>query len=191
MEFFIRSNFHYQTSKGEYTYHANIIIKGYLHLQICFYRRHDRPAPSGSQSRYGNEVNFSLTDNPGHWFDTGATIAGTRSLAVAKPGVRVNFSGNSTTVHTRTSVIYPTSAAGMPFNTSPRKGGDSVTLKTPGLYVFTCSIHPYMLGAVIVDDPNTMEIRGQTRSWNLRHLRRSGAAYRYRTGKCSCALDEP
>ncbi|ODT77042.1 MAG: copper oxidase [Nitrosomonadales bacterium SCN 54-20] len=103
----------------------------------------------------GNEVNFSLTDNPARWFDTGTTIAGTRSLAVAKPGVRVNFSGNSNTVHTRTSVIYPTGAAGMPFNTPPRKGGDSVTLKTPGLYVFTCSIHPYMLGAVIVDDPNT------------------------------------
>lgn len=103
----------------------------------------------------GNEVNFSLTDNPARWFDTGTTIAGTRSLAVAKPGVRVNFSGNSNTVHTRTSVIYPTGAAGMPFNTPPRKSGDSVTLKTPGLYVFTCSIHPYMLGAVIVDDPNT------------------------------------
>lgn len=109
----------------------------------------------GTSLAGGNEVNFSLTDNPARWFDTGATIAGIRSLAVARPGVRVNFSGNSNTVHTRTSVIYPTGAAGMPFNTSPRKGGDSVTLKTPGLYVFTCSIHPYMLGAVIVDDPNT------------------------------------
>ena len=43
----------------------------------------------------------------------------------------------------------------MPFNTEPRKGGDDVTLTTPGLYVFTCSIHPYMFGAVIVDDPDT------------------------------------
>jgi hypothetical protein len=43
----------------------------------------------------------------------------------------------------------------MPFNTKPRKGGDEVTLTTPGLYVFTCSIHPYMFGAVIVDNPNT------------------------------------
>ena len=103
----------------------------------------------------GNEVNFSLTDTPGRWFDTGTDIAGTRSLAVATPGVKVNFSGNSNTVHTRTSLIYPTGAVGMPFNTPPRKGGDSVTLTTPGLYVFTCSIHPYMFGAVIVDDPNT------------------------------------
>jgi len=103
----------------------------------------------------GNEVNFAITDTPGRWFDTGVDIAGTRSLAVATPGVKVNFSGKSNTVHTRTSLIYPSGAAGMPFNTEPRKGGDSVTLTTPGLYVFTCSIHPYMFGAVIVDDPNT------------------------------------
>lgn len=102
-----------------------------------------------------NEVNFALTDTPGRWFDTGVDIAGTRSLAVATPGVRVNFSGDSHTVHTRTSLIYPTGAVGMPFTTEPRKGGDSVTLQTPGLYVFTCSIHPYMFGAVIVDDPTT------------------------------------
>ncbi len=103
----------------------------------------------------GNEVNFALTDRPGRWFDTGVDIAGTRSLAVAPPGVKVNFTGKSHTVHTRTSLIYPTGAVGMPYNTEPRKGGDSVTLQTPGLYVFTCSIHPYMFGAVIVDDPNT------------------------------------
>jgi DNA-binding beta-propeller fold protein YncE len=43
----------------------------------------------------------------------------------------------------------------MPFDTEPRKGSDPVVLKTPGLYVFTCKIHPYMFGAVIVDDPDT------------------------------------
>lgn len=102
-----------------------------------------------------NEVNFSLTDQPGRWFDTGVDIAGTRSLAVATPGVRVRFSGNSNTAHTRSSLIFPTGAAGMPFTTDPRKGSDSVVLTTPGLYVFTCSIHPYMFGAVIVDNPQT------------------------------------
>lgn len=102
-----------------------------------------------------NEVKFSLTDHPGRWFDTGSTVAGSRSIAIAKPGVRVKFSGNSNTVHTRTSLIFPTNAANMPFNTEPRKGGDEVILRTPGLYVFTCSIHPYMFGAVIVDDPKT------------------------------------
>lgn len=102
-----------------------------------------------------NEVSFALTDHAGRWFDTGSAIAGNRSIAIATPGVRVNFSGNSNTVHTRTSLIYPTGAARMPFNTEPKKGGDSITLTTPGLYVFTCSIHPYMFGAVIVDDPAT------------------------------------
>jgi len=103
----------------------------------------------------GNQVNFALTDNAGHWFDTGSVVAGNRSIAIASPGVQINFSGNSNTVHTRTSLIYPTGAANMPFNTDPKKGGDSLTLTTPGLYVFTCSIHPYMFGAVIVDDPST------------------------------------
>jgi len=103
----------------------------------------------------GSQVNFALTDIPGRWFDTGSAIAGNRSIAIAAPGVQVNFSGNSNTVHTRTSLIYPTGATGMPFNTEPKKGGDSLTLTTPGLYVFTCSIHPYMFGAVIVDDPAT------------------------------------
>ena len=43
----------------------------------------------------------------------------------------------------------------MPFTTEPRKGGDSVVLTMPGLYVFSCGIHPYMFGAVIVDNPST------------------------------------
>jgi len=35
------------------------------------------------------------------------------------------------------------------------KGGAQVTLEDPGLYVFTCKVHPYMFAAVIVDDENT------------------------------------
>ncbi len=76
-------------------------------------------------------------------------------MAVATPGTEVRFSGNSNTVHTRTSLIFPTGAINMPFDTEPRKGSDQVLLHTPGLYVFTCKIHPYMFGAVIVDDPAT------------------------------------
>lgn len=97
-------------------------------------------------------VEFELTDEPGAWFrikDSGG------SLAVATPGTEVRFSGKSNTVHTRTSLIFPTGAANMPFDTEPRKGSDEVVLRTPGLYVFTCKIHPYMFGAVIVDDPAT------------------------------------
>ena len=102
------------------------------------------------------QIIFELTDEPGAWFRNAAgPVAGFRSLAVATPGTEVRFKGNSNTVHTRTSLIFPTGAINMPFDTAPRKGSDEVVLHTPGLYVFTCKIHPYMFGAVIVDDPNT------------------------------------
>lgn len=97
-------------------------------------------------------IEFELTDEPGAWF---RNKAGGGALAVATPGTEVRFSGKSNTVHTRTSLIFPTGAINMPFDTAPRKGSDEVVLRTPGLYVFTCKIHPYMFGAVIVDDPET------------------------------------
>ena len=44
----------------------------------------------------------------------------------------------------------------MPFDQmTPYRGGGIVQLEKPGLYLFTCKIHPYMLGAMIVDDPKT------------------------------------
>ncbi len=101
-------------------------------------------------------IEFELTDEPGAWFRNAAgPVAGFRSLAVATPGTEVRFTGKSNTVHTRTSLIFPENAINMPFDTAPRKGSDEVVLHTPGLYVFTCKIHPYMFGAVIVDDPAT------------------------------------
>jgi hypothetical protein len=101
-------------------------------------------------------ITFELTDEPGAWFRNAAgPVAGFRSLAVATPGTEVVFTGKSNTVHTRTSLIFPTGAINMPFDTAPRKGSDQVVLHTPGLYVFTCKIHPYMFGAVIVDNPGT------------------------------------
>lgn len=103
----------------------------------------------------GNAAMFFITDNPGRWFDTGIDVEGTRSLAVIAPGDQVAFKGKSSTVHTVTSLVFPTSAAGMPFDTSAKKVSATVRLQTPGLYVFTCKIHPYMFGAVIVDDPAT------------------------------------
>jgi DNA-binding beta-propeller fold protein YncE len=104
----------------------------------------------------GPRVEFQLTDEPGAWFkNVAGPVAGNGSLAVATPGTEVKFSGNSNTVHTRTSLIFPTGAKNMPFDTEPRKGSDTVVLQTPGLYVFTCKIHPYMFGAVIVDDAKT------------------------------------
>jgi DNA-binding beta-propeller fold protein YncE len=116
-------------------------------------------AASGSGSDGSdNRIKFDITDDPGKWFRNvlgDITNSGTESLGVGTPGVRVDFSGRSNTVHTVTSLIFPTGAQGMPFDTEPRKGSTAVTLQTPGLYVFTCKIHPYMFGAVIVDDPAT------------------------------------
>ncbi|MGB4068669.1 MAG: hypothetical protein WBK08_11615 [Nitrospira sp.] len=104
----------------------------------------------------GPRVTFEITDEPGAWFRNAAgPVAGFGSLAVATPGTEVVFTGKSNTVHTRTSLIFPTGAINMPFDTAPRKGSDQVVLHTPGLYVFTCKIHPYMFGAVIVDNPAT------------------------------------
>ena len=103
-----------------------------------------------------DRVMFELTDQPGKWFkSTAGPIGGTNSLAVARPGTEVRFTGKSHTVHTMTSLIFPTGAVGMPFDTEATKGTRDVVLRTPGLYVFVCKIHPYMLGAVIVDDPRT------------------------------------
>lgn len=101
-------------------------------------------------------VEFDVTDDPAAWFrNTAGPIGGTESLAVITPGTEVKFSGRSRTVHTYTSLIFPTGAANMPFDTRPTKGSASVVLSTPGLYVFTCKIHPYMFAAVINDNPNT------------------------------------
>ena len=100
-----------------------------------------------------------------------------RSLAVISPGETVNFvMKDSQTKHTITTLIYPTAASPIGGNGNLRVAGlghfdhqlgirgstlltdtdgSPVGLDVPGLYVFVCKIHPYMLGAVIVDDPNT------------------------------------
>src|SRR5215211_6991671 len=101
---------------------------------------------------------FQLTDNPGNWFDSGTSIAGTRSLIVARPGDTIRFvvGAQTNTVHTATSLLWPTGAAQMPFD-QPKAytGVEEVRVTTPGLYVFVCKLHPFMLGGVIVDDPAT------------------------------------
>jgi DNA-binding beta-propeller fold protein YncE/plastocyanin len=110
----------------------------------------------------GTVHRFVLTDNPGNWFDAGVEIAGTRSLVVAAPGDKVRFivrRPQSETVHTATSLLFPTGAAGMPFDQPTAfRGTEQVRLTSPGLYVFLCKLHPFMLGGVIVDDPATPEL---------------------------------
>ncbi|SDY11653.1 copper oxidase [Nitrosomonas sp. Nm33] len=103
-----------------------------------------------------NEIRFELNDMPGNWFrNTNGPVAGSGSLGIGTPGVRVKFGMDSDTVHTMTSLLFPKGAQNMPFDTDAQKGSAEVELTTPGLYVFVCQVHPFMLGTVIVDDPAT------------------------------------
>lgn len=115
-------------------------------------------------------VTFEITDEPASWFRSarGDAIVGlgldikTKSLEVIAPGSSVNFVMSETNgVHTISSLLWPTGAEHMPFDqTSAYRGGAIVKLNTPGLYVFTCKIHPYMFGAVIVDSDQTTGLTG-------------------------------
>jgi DNA-binding beta-propeller fold protein YncE len=107
-------------------------------------------------------VDFIATDDVGPWFKcvgAGCVQAGTQSLAVVNPGtdVRITVGNESGTVHTFSSLVYPAGAQHMPFDqpSAFRAGSRSVTLNDPGLYVFVCKVHPFMLAATIVDDPAT------------------------------------
>ena len=59
--------------------------------------------------------------------------------------------------HTVTSLIWPADAteAERIDQDKANKDDHEVTLKAPGLYVFVCKLHPYMLAGVVVDDSNT------------------------------------
>ncbi|MGQ0467841.1 MAG: copper oxidase [Sporichthyaceae bacterium] len=87
-----------------------------------------------------------------------AVLKGIRAAAPLLP-VTVNFNvGQPGTgqAHTSTALIWPEGASGMPFDqTGAYIGSRAVELTKPGLYAFACKVHPYMLGAVVVDDPLT------------------------------------
>lgn len=112
---------------------------------------------------FAAEATFKVTDTPGYWFDTGNDIAGTRSLAIINPGDTVHFiqrNGEPRDVeskHTVTSLIWPAPALATEKidQEAANTANHHVTLTTPGLYVFVCKLHPYMLGGVIVDDAAT------------------------------------
>ncbi|MCI0427434.1 MAG: hypothetical protein L0Z46_05420 [Nitrospiraceae bacterium] len=109
-----------------------------------------------------NPVNFISTDEPGPWFKcvgNGCVPAGTQSLAIVQPNteIRITNGAQTNSVHTFTSLLYPTGAMNMPFDQHAAfNGNKSVILKDPGLYVFVCKLHPFMLAATIVDDPATV-----------------------------------
>jgi YVTN family beta-propeller protein len=115
--------------------------------------------PSDQQGQ-GNFITFDITDEPGQWFrNVGGEVAkyATNSLGIVKPGGTAHFIMSGTnTVHSISSLLWPTGAPNMPFDQmTAYRGGAIVQLEKPGLYVFTCKIHPYMFGGMIVDDPTT------------------------------------
>ena len=117
------------------------------------------PSEPGA-SPYKNFAAFELTDQPAKWFTNLAgdiTNTGTKSLAVINKTGSVNFMMSDVSgVHTVTSFVYPKGAMNMPFDEiTAYAGGGNVKLDNPGLYVFGCKLHPFMLGAVIADDPST------------------------------------
>ena len=124
------------------------------------------PAASAKGPANSSVVNFIATDEPGPWFKcvgNGCVPAGTESLAIVAPNtvVKITMGKETNTIHTFTSLLYPTGATNMPFDQKAAfTGSRTVRLVDPGLYVFVCKLHPFMLAATIVDDPATTDEGG-------------------------------
>lgn len=97
---------------------------------------------------------LELTDEPGKWFKDPTDGD---SLVVIKPGEAVLMKQtDSNTEHTITSLLWQPGAADFPVDQDqPSSLSVTHSFEKPGLYVFTCKVHPYMFGAVVVDDPKT------------------------------------
>jgi DNA-binding beta-propeller fold protein YncE/plastocyanin len=126
-------------------------------------------------SQAAKTVNFIATDEPGPWFKCVGTLAEgcvpksialSESVALMQPGDTIKLTNatvlpptnsdgvdTTNTVHTFTSLLWPTGASGTwPHDQySAFKTSDEVVLTTEGLYVFVCKLHPFMLAAAIVD----------------------------------------
>ncbi|MBI4317786.1 MAG: hypothetical protein HY675_04790 [Chloroflexi bacterium] len=92
-----------------------------------------------------------LTDQPGNWFRSHQT--GT-PLSVVEAGGRVNFHiGSQTdTKHTVTLLIRPPDSNLEVDQDDSIRSSVGVTFDRPGVYLFTCKVHPYMQGIVAVKD---------------------------------------
>ena len=97
---------------------------------------------------------LEMTDEPGLWFKD--PVDGD-ALVVIKPNQAVLIkTADSNTDHTITSLLWPAGAKDFPVDQEkPSNVSVTMAFDKPGLYVFTCKVHPYMFGAVIVDDPET------------------------------------
>jgi DNA-binding beta-propeller fold protein YncE len=158
-----------QVGTGYWQYHCHVFAHMEAGMHSAF---HVGPAGSNTASLAGASPRsgdgghrvwtFELTDNPGEWFRSVrgndlAPVTVSKSVEVATAGDTVNFvMSDVAALHTVTSLIWPTGADHMPFDeVTSYMGGATVHLSKPGLYVFTCKVHPYMFGAVIADNPAT------------------------------------
>ncbi|WP_431873594.1 YncE family protein [Amycolatopsis sacchari] len=97
-------------------------------------------------------------------------------FAVKGPPVTVNFvvdPNESTGARDPMGLIAPEGAQGFPYDNPSGAffGERSVQLTEPGLYAFTDMVTPYMLGAVVVDDPLTIGLDfGKASMVNSRNL---------------------
>lgn len=132
-----------------------------------------RPGPTADLPLPVTEspITFHLSDQAGYWFDNARPelepILHTRSLSAAVAGVptKINFSiGEPYTsmTHTISSIVWPVGAKHDQGEAFPYlqqgsfTGPASIEISDPGLYVFQCRVHPYMVGAVVLDDPATV-----------------------------------
>lgn len=97
---------------------------------------------------------LEMSDEAGLWFKD--PVDGD-ALVVIKPNQAALIKMTDTsTEHTITSLLWPAGAANFPVDQEkPSSASVTEAFDKPGLYVFTCKVHPYMLGAVVVDDPAT------------------------------------
>lgn len=155
-------------------------LKGVIYEKATYYSIRYRSSCTISLEPFGHRtgqpsktVNFISTDEPGPWFKCVGSLADgcvpeslalSKSVALMQPGDTVKLTNNTlpptnsdgvnttNTVHTFTSLLWPTGAANMPHDQpNAFRTTDEVVLTTEGLYVFVCKLHPFMLAATIVD----------------------------------------
>jgi DNA-binding beta-propeller fold protein YncE len=161
-----------EVGPGHWQYHCHVFAHMEAGMHGMFHvvesgdaESHPGASPYGVHPIYDADaddapglVSFEITDEPGKWFKAMTPLTSTeQSLVLARPGDSVNFVMSQTnTVHTITSLLWPTGAEHFPMDeVQSYKGGGIVVMDEPGLYVFTCKVHPYMFGGVIADDLDT------------------------------------
>ena len=107
-------------------------------------------------------ITFKVKDDASYWFDHEnkdiEKVTHSRSLGAGVGPTTIKMLINEPNIeeaHTVTFVTWPVGAKNMPFDSGGKTGEVSINLETPGLYAWQCVIHPYMLGAVVIDDPST------------------------------------